>query len=113
MRGHYSFLFATLMILMVACNSSSNSETSESSNDIVNVDSLKKAVASDIISWGAKDAYFNEDNYFVYCVDPKDLSATANEVAKAMFPNVQEVPGVKGCIVMDFKSKKELGRYEK
>lgn len=72
----------------------------------------KKKVANEIKSWGAKDAYFNEDNYFVYCVDPDEISGSADEVARAMFPNVEEVHGVKGCIVVDFKTKKELGKYD-
>jgi len=124
MKKIYSIFFAA--IVLTACSSSPKAnneseigdpivaleEVTEPTTDL-NIDSLKKAVAEDIISWGAKDAYFDEDNFFIYCVDPQSLSAPANEVAKAMFPMVQEVPGVKGCIVMDYSTKKELGRYEK
>ena len=74
---------------------------------------LKTKVIDDIKAFGAKNAYLDEDDYFVYCVDPAEISANANQVAEAMFPMVEEVPGVKGCKVVDFTTKKELGRYKK
>ena len=120
MKKIYSILYAA-SVLITACSSPKTDNATEIVEPLVidepttnpNIDSLKKAAAKDIISWGAKDAYFDEDNFFIYCVDPQDISTTANEVAKAMFPMVHEVPGVKGCIVMDYSTKKELGRYEK
>lgn len=73
---------------------------------------LQEKVANEIISWGAVDAYFDDDNYFIYCVNKSDISASANEVAAAMYPMVTEVPNVKGCIVKDAQTREELGRYE-
>lgn len=90
-------------------------QSNDSINDALKINEneiLKKKVADEIKSWGAKDAYFNDDNYFVYCVDPSDLATSGDEVAKSMFFNVQEVPGVKGCIVLDYKTKKKIGKYK-
>lgn len=119
--GWYILINVILMILLAIGSANSNNSISkdeqqgtsqQTDNKNNDAEILKNKVADEIKSWGAKDAYFNEDNYFVYCVDPEDLGASADEVAKAMFPNVEEVPGVKGCIVLDFKTKKELGKYD-
>lgn len=107
------YFIAIILMSCLSCSTNGNQVGSVTDKSVENVDSIKKSVADEIKSWGALDAYFDENNYFVYCVNPSDLSASGDEVAAAMFPNVEEVPGVKGCIVMDFYSKKELGRYNK
>ena len=109
------FLLAILAVLG-ACggnsNSGENSNTSTATLSIEETKALQEKIANEIISYGAVDAYFDNDNYFVYCVNKSDLSTSANEVAAAMYPMVTEVPNVKGCIVKDAQSKEELGRYE-
>lgn len=100
------FFIVTIAILG-ACGGNTKNEIELSPK----VKALQERVANEIISWGAIDAYFDDDNYFVYCVNKSDISASANEVAEAMYPMVTEVPNVKGCIVKDAQTKEELGRY--
>ena len=82
-------------------------------DDIVDVTSLRNKAAHEIKSYGAKNAYFDKNSYFVYCVAQSDITSAPDEVAKSIYSMVQDVPGTKGCIVSDFYTKKELGRYEK
>lgn len=102
--------------LMTSCNSNSKKTISDKvieNKVVVDVSTLRNKVIQEIKSYGAKDAYFDKNGYFVYCVVQSDITATPNAVAKAMYPMVQDVPSTKGCIVVDFYTKKELGRYEK
>lgn len=71
----------------------------------------QKQACAELKSWGAKDAYVDENGYLVYVVNKNDISASGNEVAKSMYELVGEVPGVKGVRVVDNKTKTELGRY--
>ena len=93
--------------VLVACGGNSNNNTVTPETK-----ALQEKVASEIISFGAVDAYFDDNNYFVYCVNKSDITASADEVAAAMYPMVTEVPGVKGCIVKDAQTGEELGRYK-
>lgn len=95
-----------------ACGGNSNNSNNNKTSTSIDKKALQEKVANEIISYGAVDAYFDSNNYFVYCVNKSDISASADEVAAAMYPMVTEVPNVKGCIVLDAQTKKELGRYE-
>lgn len=75
------------------------------------IETLRRNACNDLKSWGAKDAYFDEDGYLVYCVSRSDLSASGNDVARSMYQMVYDIPGTKGCKVVDVKTKKELGRF--
>ena len=101
-------LLLAAFAVLGACGGNSNNDTTVSPE----TKALQEKVANEIISWGAVDAYFDDDNYFVYCVNRSDISGSANDVAAAMYPMVTEVPNVKGCIVKDAQTKEELGRYE-
>lgn len=72
---------------------------------------IKERVIHEIKSYGAKDAYVDNDNYFVYGVEKSDLAASGDEVASAMFPMVDEIPGIKGVKVIDVNTKEVLGVY--
>lgn len=104
---HVIVLLAAIAVLG-ACGGNSNNDTTVSPE----TKALQEKVVNEIISYGAVDAYFDDDNYFVYCVNSSDISGSANDVAAAMYPMVTEVPNVKGCIVKDAQTKEELGRYE-
>ena len=114
MKLYKSIILFAIIALLSSCGrgNTNTSSTPASRNVEINVDSIKTKVADEIKSWGAIDAYFDDDNYFVYCVNPSEISASPDEVAKAMYPMVTEVPNVKGCIVMNAQTKKEIGRYE-
>ena len=107
------YLFITACLLLFSACGSNNGKSNKANVDDAAIQELKTKVIDDIKAFGAKDAYFDEDDYFVDCVDPAEISANADQVAEAMFPMVEEVPGVKGCKVVDFTTKKELGRYKK
>ena len=100
------FLLSAVAVLCACGGNSNNTNISPETK------ALQKKVASEIISYGAANAYFDDDNYFVYYVNKSDISGSANDVAAAMYPMVTEVPGVKGCIVKDAQTGKELGRYK-
>lgn len=107
------YLLMTASVLLFSACGNNTGKSKKANVDDAAVQELKAKVVEDIKALGVKDAYFNDDDYFVYCVDPAEISASADQVAEAMFPMVQEVPGVKGCIVVDVTTKKELGRYKK
>lgn len=112
-----------LSLLLGGCfsggNNTSNSSNESSTNDSTQVASsnsieiLRDKACNELKSWGARDAHFDEDGYLVYGVLRSDLSANANDVALSMYQMVCDVPGTKGCKVVDLKTNKELGRYTK
>lgn len=71
----------------------------------------QQKACAELKSWGAKDAYVDDNGYLVYVVNKSEITASGNEVAKSMYELVGEVPGVKGVRVVDHKSKAELGKY--
>jgi len=75
-------------------------------------DARKSKAVKEIVSWGARSAKFDDDNYFVVGVYKSDINASADYVAEQYYNlYAEEVPCMKGCIIIDAKSKKELGRY--
>lgn len=94
-------------------NSSYESPTNYSTQESSSFEILRNKACNELKSWGARDAYYDEDGYLVYGVLRSDLSANANDVAMSMYQMVSDVPGTKGCKVVDVKTKKVLGRYTK
>lgn len=110
---------ASSVCFLTSCGGSNSSKaeshTAEPAGtcDSITADSIKNKVIDDIMSYGAKDAYVDESNYFVYGVEKADITATGDQVAEAMFPMVEEIPGIKGVKVQDVKTKEILGQYTK
>ena len=99
--------FAACAMLFSSCGNKKSSTTPEERNKII------EKCCNEIKSWGAKDAYVDNEDYFIYGVERNDISASGNDVAKAMYPMVEEIPDLKGVKVVDVVTKEELGRYTK
>lgn len=70
----------------------------------------KDKACSELKSYGAKDAYF-EDDYLCYVVEESDLSASAYEVGKALYPMFEDIKGLKGIKVVSATNHKIMGVY--
>lgn len=70
----------------------------------------KNRAISELKSWGASDAYF-EDEYLCYVVSEPSLSATPYEVGKSLYPMFSDIQGIKGIKVVSAESKKTLATY--
>lgn len=98
---------------MVPGCSSCVSDTDTSRPSRETKEQIADKVINEVKSWGVKEAYIDNDDFFVYGVESGDLGAPAYQVAEAFFPLVEEIPDVKGVKVIDISNKKELGRYTK
>ena len=105
-----TFILSTLLLL-VSCGGGKTNKNEGISISSDSLEVLKLKSISEIKSWGAKDAFFDDDNYFVYGVEPEDISGSADDVAEAMFPNVEHIPSIKGCKVMNITTKEIIGKY--
>lgn len=73
----------------------------------------QKAV-SELKSWGADDAYFDESGYLVYVVDINKLSDSPDNVAKSLYPMFEDTPGIKGIKIVSSNDRStQLGIYTK
>lgn len=108
--------FILSILFFTSCGGvNQNNNKSEDMNNISNdsIEILKLKSISEIKSWGAKEAFFDDENYLVYGVELKDISGSADGVAEAMFPNVEHIPGINGCKVMNITTKEIIGIYVK
>mgnify|MGYP003305553229 CR=1 FL=1 len=99
-------LFAICAMLFSSCGKSTENQTNPDDRNRI----IEKC-CNEIKSYGAKDAYVDDEEYFVYGVLSSEISASGDQVAKAMYPMVEEIPDLKGVKVVDVETKKELGRY--
>lgn len=129
-----SFLLVALSMLVISCNNQQEQQQSPASSvsevveevpaieeapaaveepaaDGEEAKAAQKKACNELKSWGAKNAYVDNDGYLVYEVNKSELSASGNEVAKSMYDLVGYVPGIKGVRVVDYNSKAELGKY--
>lgn len=73
-------------------------------------ESDKSRACSELKSYGAKDAYF-EDDYLCYVVSESDLSASPYEVGKALYPMFEDIQGLKGIKIVSANNHTILETY--